>query len=133
MVLNGGEMLVMRLLLVPWSSFSGPRLRIYRLPIRDHANPDIEISTFKGQRIALKLLDEHAVKKKLTTYNPYRSLRMAVEVQLSEDDADGIFRTLSALSRVKPSVLRKKVFDELAEDPNLEKLERILALSKLIN
>lgn len=126
-------MLVMRLLLVPWSSFSGPRLRIYRLPIRDHANPDIEISTFKGQRIALKLLDEHAVKKKLTTYNPYRSLRMAVEVQLSEDDADGIFRTLSALSRVKPSVLRKKVFDELAEDPNLEKLERILALSKLIN
>jgi len=126
-------MLVMRLLLVPWSSFSGPRLRIYRLPIRDHARPDIEISTFKGQRIALKLLDKHAVRKKLTTYNPCRSLRMAVEVQLSEDDADGVFRSLSALSRVKPSVLREKVFDELAEDPNLEKLERILALSKLIN
>ena len=123
----------MRLLLVPWSSFSGPRLRIYRLPIRDHAHPDIEISTFKGQRIALKLLDEHAVKKKLTTYNPYRSLRMAVEVQLSEDDGGRILKTLSALSRVKPSVLRKKTFDELAEDPSLEKLERILALSKLIN
>jgi len=133
LVLNGKEMSVMRLLLVPWSSFSGPRLRIYRLPIRDYAHPDIEISTFKGQRIALKLLDEHAVEKKLTTYNPYRSLRIAVEVQLSEDDADRILRSLSALSRAKPSILRKKVFDELAEDPSLEKLERVLALSKLIN
>lgn len=126
-------MLVMRLLLVPWSLFSGPRLRIYRLPIRDHAHPDIEISTFKGQRIALKLLDEHAVEMRLSTFNPERSLRMAVEVQLSEDDGDRILRSLSALSRIKPSVLRKKVFDELAEDPSLEKLERILALSKLIN
>ena len=122
----------MRLLLVPWSSFSGSRLRIYRLPLTSD-RPEVEISTFKGQRIALKLLDKHAAEKKLTTYNPYRSLRMAVEVQLPEDDGGRILKALSALSRVKPSILRKKIFDELAEDPSLEKLERVLALSKLIN
>jgi len=126
-------MLVMRLLLVPWSSFSGPRLRIYRLPIRDHAHPDAELSTYKGQTIALKLLDKHAVEKRLTTYNPSRSLRMAVNVEIPDVIAVRLLKALSALGSLNPTLKRRKIFKELAEDPTLEKLEHVLSIQKLID
>jgi len=123
---------VMRLLLVPWSSLSGPRLRIYRLPINDHAHPDAELSTHKGQTIALKLLDKHAVEKRLTTYNPGRSLRMAVNVEIPNEVAERLLRTLSALGSLDPKILRRKIFDELTEEVTFEKLEQALSIQKLI-
>ncbi|OYT46578.1 hypothetical protein B6U84_00055 [Candidatus Bathyarchaeota archaeon ex4484_40] len=122
----------MRLLLVPWSGMPGFMLRIYRLPLRS-GHPEVEISTFKGQTIALRLLEKYAAEKKLATFNPEHSLRIAVEVTLPEDVANRILKAISALSEVKPSILRRKVFDELAENPSLEELERVLAIIKLVN
>jgi len=123
----------MRLLLVPWSGMPGFMLRVYKtsriLPYHDC----LEISTFTGQTIALKLFDMYAEEKRLTTFNPNHSLRMAVEIKLPDDVGERLLRLLSALSRVKPSILRRKTFRMLAENPSLEELERVLAVTKLVN
>jgi len=123
----------MRLLLVPWYSISGPRLRIFRLPINDHVRPDVELSTHKGQIIALKLLDKYAVEKKLTTYNPDRSLRMAVDVEVPDEAAERLLKTLFALASLNPSLKRRKIFKDLAENPSLRKLEHVLSIQKLVD
>jgi len=123
----------MRLILIPWTASNGFNLRIYRLPIYDHTHPDAELSTHKGQMIALKLLDEYAEEKRLTTYNPDRSLRMAVIVSVRDVIAERLLRVLSSLGSLKPTILRRKVFDELVEEVTLEKLESVLSIQKLIN
>jgi len=120
-----------KVLLVPWSKTYGFNLRIYKLPVKDHVHPEVDLRTFNGQKIMLELIDRYALKKKLTTYNPDRSVRMAVQVELPNDLAERILTILSSLSHTKASV-EKKVFTRLAESPSLKNLEKALAVEKLV-
>ncbi|MEM2921201.1 MAG: hypothetical protein QXF26_02660 [Candidatus Bathyarchaeia archaeon] len=119
----------MRVLLVPWSRVYGFSLRIYRQPSQGYINPpNVELRTFRGQR----LLEKYADEKTLTTYNPGHSLRLAVMVNVPDKVCRRLLAALAALSRIGRPVLHRRSFEELAENPTLERLEQALALTKLV-
>ena len=123
----------MRVLLVPWSMGYGFSLRIYRQPLQGYINPpNLELRTFRGQVIALKLLEKYADEKTLTTYNPGHSLRLAVMVNVPDKVYRRLLEALAALSRIGRAALDGRVLEELAENPTLERLEQALALTKLV-
>ena len=96
--------------------------------------PEVEIRTFRGQIIAMALLDAYAEHKILTTFDPAEhSRRMAVMVSIPDETAERLLKALSALGNLDPKTLRRKVFDELAEEVTLEKLEQALSIQKLID
>ena len=124
----------MMLLLVPWSFTGGFALRIYRYYPWSPHKPEVEIRTFRGQIIAMALLDAYAEHKILTTFDPAEhSRRMAVMVSIPDETAERLLKALSALGNLNPRVLRRKIFEELTEEVTLEKLEQALSIQKLID
>jgi len=123
----------MRVLLVPWSTGYAFTLRIYTQPLPRCINAaNVELRTFRGQLIALKLLEKHAGEKTLTTYNPGHSLRMAVMLNVPDKVCRRLLAALASLSRIDGAALYGRVFEELGENPTLEKLEQALALTRLV-
>jgi hypothetical protein len=119
----------MKVLLAPWSMARGFSLRIFK----DDGpcwKPEAAIATFRGQTIALKLLEKYAEEKTLTTFNPESSLRMAVLVEIPDDTANRLLESLERLSQVPRSW---EIPAELAKNPTLETVERFLAVRKLID
>jgi len=53
-------------------------------------------------------------------------------VEASDTVFEGLLRALVALSKIDCSKLKRSVFKELAENPSLERLEEVLAFTKLI-
>jgi len=123
----------MRVLLLPWSTGYGFSLRIYTQPLQGYINPpNLELRTFREQVIALKLLEKYAADKTLTTYNPGHSLRMAVMVNVPDKVCRRLLAALADLCRIEYAALRRRSFEELAENHTLERLEQALALTRLV-
>ncbi len=126
----------MKILLVPWSKSCGFALRIYEQPYSGYTDdPEpIEIATSKGHEIATALLD--AYPKRLCSFNPQHSVRIAVEVDAPEEVGARLLKVLESLANVNPKVLRGKTAKGLTgillENPTLEGVEHLLAITKLL-
>ena len=118
----------MKVFLVPWfKTYSGVALRIYVQGYRYLNDCKAEISTVKGQKIALSLVQTYASSLRLTTFELMR-FRMAVEADVPDGVAD---RLLFALSKLGNIHLSKHIPDALVEHPTLENVERFLAIRAL--
>lgn len=123
-----------KVLLAPWfKSATGFTLRIYdgeKCQLAGDYNYLAEISSFKGQRIALALLQEYAESLRLSTFNVERSLRMAVEATLPDDVAERLIFALKKLGEIHASRI---IPNDLAESPSLTSLERFLSVRKVLS
>ena len=116
----------MKVLLAPWfKSGTGFVLRVYDLENCCKA----EISTFRGQEVALAVIQGCSESLSLSTFNVKRSLRMAVLAEMPDAVAERLLFALSKLGEFKYS---RQIPDELVETPTLESLERFLAIRKLV-
>jgi len=116
----------MKVLLAPWfKSGTGFVLRVYDLENRCKA----EISTFRGQEVALAVIQRCSESLSLSTFNVKRSLRMAVLAEIPDAVAESLLSALSKLSEIKCS---RQIPGELVENPAVESLERFLAIRKLV-
>jgi hypothetical protein len=115
-----------KVLLVPWfKPATGFTLRVYGL--ENHCK--VEISTFRGQELALTLIQKYSESLLLSTFNVKRSLRMAVVAEVSDAVAERLLFALSKLGEVQFSRL---IPSELVENPSIKGLERFLSIRKLV-
>jgi len=121
----------LRIILVPWLKSWVFALRIY---VDDGGIiwPDdyrAEISTLKGQMLALSLIQKHAESVRLTVPD-FISCRLAVEAKIQEEVAE---RLLFALKRLGDISSSRKIPESLIENPTLEGLESFLSINRLIS
>ncbi len=119
----------MEFMLIPWCRSWSICLRIYSRPVeRAGEGCDAEISTWKGQKIALELLQKYATSLKLTVPRFIRT-RMMVVVEVPDELGEGLLSALKRLDDVRDS---REIPDSLVENPTLEGLESFLSLRKLL-
>jgi hypothetical protein len=118
----------LKVFLVPWfKTYSGVALRVYVQGYRCLNDCKAEISTVKGQKVALSLVQAYASSLRLATFELMR-FRMAVEADVPDGVAD---RLLFALSKLGKIPLSRQIPDALVEHPTLENVERFLSIRAL--
>lgn len=121
----------MKILLVPWIKSWVFALRIYKYDDRElYSNDHVaQITTARGQRIALVLIQRYAESLKLSIPEFLKNSRMIVEAEIPDPVGERLLFTFKHLGRITESRL---IPEELAENPSLEDLERFLSIKKLL-
>jgi hypothetical protein len=120
----------LKVFLVPWfKTYSGVALRVYVQGYRCLNDCKAEISTVKGQKVALSLVQAYAFSLRLATFELMR-FRVAVEADVPDRVAG---RLLFALSKLGKIPLSRQIPDALVEHPTLENVERFLSIRALIS
>lgn len=130
------------IMLVPWSrAFRGYTLVIYeepnptnsinvRLPETVEFRDLIEVRTSKGMRVAVALASKYAEKIRPVTFNVYKSERIAVMAEMSDEDAERFLRIMKQVSKIPYSRL---IPDDVIENPSFEDIERFISINKLLS
>jgi hypothetical protein len=125
----------MRILLVPWTSCQNFFVNVYELdekgePKQDSFHPLFQFRRQNSQRIVFALLTKNAKKVGLTEYNPDRSMRMAVKLEISSDVVE-ILKIINRHQRAMAKMSQKEIAS-ITNNPTLEKVHSALAIKTLI-
>jgi len=119
----------LKIFLVPWfKSYSGIALRVYTQGYQCLNDRKAEISTVKGQKVALSLVQRYSSSLRLSTFEVMR-FRMAVEADVPDAVADRLLFVLAKLGKIRFS---KQIPDALVERPTLESVEHFLSIRALM-